>query len=258
MGFAKWLRRISNFWIADQSIMHLRRIREYELKLVLPLFSEGGKLLEIGGGAGWQAAALDGKGYEVVSIDLASGCYRHETIWPIIEYDGTNIPFEDQTFDVVFSSNTLEHILDSEAFQRELSRVLRDNGVAIHVLPSATWRFWTIITTTVRYWVLPCRHGEHAANPFQEVLVFRVKWWCHLFVKCGWEVVTVKPVRIFYTGASLLDRRLSPVARRWLSYLLGGACNVFVLRKANSSGTPESGGGKSRDHEIRNNIRHHA
>lgn len=63
-------------------------------------------------------------------------------MWPVIEYDGVNIPFADHSFDVVFSSNVLEHIRQIEPFQRELHRILTPEGRAVHIVPNFGWRFW--------------------------------------------------------------------------------------------------------------------
>jgi SAM-dependent methyltransferase len=71
-------------------------------------------------------------------------------IWPIT--DGINLPFADNSFDVIYSSNTMEHVLDECGLHNEFKRVLRPAGVAVHVVPSSTWRLWTMAT---HYLILP-------------------------------------------------------------------------------------------------------
>jgi len=44
-----------------------------------------------------------------------------------------------------YSSHMLYHAVDLDAIAGEISRVLRPGGVAVHVLPSASWRFWTTV-----------------------------------------------------------------------------------------------------------------
>lgn len=129
------------------SMKHLQKIREYELGRVLfdiqSRIQKGSKILEVGAGTGWQAKKLAEHGFSVEAIDIEKSDYLEHRIWPVLNYDGKNIPFPDNYFDVVFSSNVLEHIPPQEDFQTEIKRVLKADGIAIHVLPSGSWRFWT-------------------------------------------------------------------------------------------------------------------
>ena len=50
-------------------------------------------------------------------------------------YDGVKLPFNDNEFDVVLSSEVMEHVPDPEKFLSEIYRVLRDGGVAIITVP---------------------------------------------------------------------------------------------------------------------------
>lgn len=128
---------------SPQDLIHLRLA---ELDRVLPYFEGRRRVLEIGAGAGWQARHLHEKGFEVEAIEYAHPGFQtlaKERVWPIREYDGHRIPFEDNSFDVVFSSNVLEHIPHVRAFQHEIRRVLKPDGIAIHLMPTASWRFWS-------------------------------------------------------------------------------------------------------------------
>jgi SAM-dependent methyltransferase len=107
---------------------------------------EGSKILEIGAGTGYQAKQLSRKGYHVQAIDVGNSNYLDSRIWPITNYDGKHIPFPDNTFDVLFSSSVLEHIQHLDQFHTEMKRVLKPDGIAIHVVPVATWRFWSNLT----------------------------------------------------------------------------------------------------------------
>jgi SAM-dependent methyltransferase len=119
----------------------------YELESVLhQIGSEkltGNSVLEIGGGSGWQAKKLAEKGYSIEVIDIPDSIYSAQRVWPILDYDGRHIPFPDGRFDIVFSSSVLEHIPHVHEFQSEIQRVLKTGGIAIHIVPSGSWRFWT-------------------------------------------------------------------------------------------------------------------
>jgi SAM-dependent methyltransferase len=49
---------------------------------------------------------------------------------------GSSIPKPDNTFDFIFSTSTLEHTMDYDSAFREMHRVLKPGGVALHVFPS--------------------------------------------------------------------------------------------------------------------------
>ena len=226
------LRSLRRLLIAEQTLAHLQAIRSHELEVVAALLPQGGKLLEIGAGTGWQAHALAQQGYEVSAVDLSGSKYAGDRVFPVQDYDGHTLPYGDGEFDIVYSSNLLEHIPHLEDFQREIHRVLRPDGCVIHVLPSSSWRFWTNLTHPIKYRRLPHAHGEHAANAFDEIGRFYRREWRRLFRATGWTVTAEHANRLFYTGSSILDARLGINMRRRLSRLLGSSCNIFVLRKS--------------------------
>ena len=242
-------------------------LRNAEVEIVLAELlarnAKGASIVEIGGGTGWQAKRLAEAGFKVRSFEIANSDYREGRVFPVEEYDGHKIPAPDGSFDVVFSSNVLEHIGALEQFQDELARVLKPNGIAIHVVPSATWRVYTFIAhypwlvrmaadltrgkrdtaeariaaravsrrspieLLSRVLVAP-RHGEHG-SAIGEIWLFSRFAWKSLFRRTGWHLLAHKPNGLFYTGAVMFGRSIDPPARRHLSRILGSSCHVFVL-----------------------------
>lgn len=251
-----------------KSLAFRQAIRQYELEQVISLMPAGGSLLEIGAGAGWQAKLLAEQGFQVKAIDIGSSRYKSQQVWPVLEYNGKSIPFPDRIFDVVFSSNTLEHIPHVATFMDEIRRVLKPDGVAIHLMPSATWRFWTMCThypffpyhlkKAIRLFAsrtvsrkvgktkllldavyevfIPSRHGERG-NVLTELYLFSHFAWLSVFHRPGWRVKARFPNRLFYTGHGLFGSLLGLRLRRLLSYLLGSACNIFVLESLSTNDT---------------------
>jgi ubiquinone/menaquinone biosynthesis C-methylase UbiE len=247
------------------TLRHLQDLRHYELKQTLSLMPHRSRVLEVGAGAGWQAKTLAHEGFSVVAVDVPGTLYLNEREWPVLNYDGSNLPFPDGQFDVVFSSHVLEHVSDLENFQTEVKRVLKTSGTAIHVLPTATWRFWTSIAyyfflaTKVLELVLagsgarksakmmsarvsnlrrngtralfPSRHGE-TGNVISELYLFSRFRWLALFYRTGWIVERYRPSGVFYTGYALLGSKLSIGLRRQASYLFGSSSHVFCLKKS--------------------------
>jgi 2-polyprenyl-3-methyl-5-hydroxy-6-metoxy-1,4-benzoquinol methylase len=121
------------------------KIRIFELDFLTKEIEPGSSILEIGSGAGWQAKELEKRGFKVSAIDVAQTTFRNIQVFNVIDYGGKIIPFDDEVFDVVFSSNVLEHIPHVIGFQTEIARVLKKNGKVVHFVPNFYWRFWTTI-----------------------------------------------------------------------------------------------------------------
>lgn len=242
-------------------ISFLDALRFSEVRRVIdwyrPLFA-GKRVLEIGSGTGAQFDALGELASEIIGVDLANGTYAAHADPRIIAYDGHTLPFPDQSFDLVFSSNVLEHIAHRDAFQKEIARVLAVDGHCIHILPTHHWKFWTTLVTvgltpvTVairaalscrdRKWLLPRnpaeildlvigeRHGEFGTR-LSEYNVFKPAAWAHVFRENGWFIVDMRPIELFYEGNMTLGKRLSIQQRTRLSRALGSACEIFVLSR---------------------------
>jgi SAM-dependent methyltransferase len=213
-------------------------------------------VLEIGAGTGEQANALAALGHDVQAIDLPASDYRAHQTFPVQTYDGHTIPFDDASFDVVFSSNVLEHVRDLQRMNSEVLRVLRPGGFAIHVLPTPAWRLWTTLTAFpagfkraylaarepgtgmsrrlrrvlfgIASTIVQRRHGERG-NLLSEPYYFRPAWWRDQFVRDGMAVTSSAPLHLFYTGNMLLGSRLSLRRRESLSRYLGSATWVYTL-----------------------------
>ncbi|MBL0340959.1 MAG: class I SAM-dependent methyltransferase [Bacteroidetes bacterium] len=52
-----------------------------------------------------------------------------------IIYDGINIPFPDNEFDIIFCTEVMEHVPNPEHFLSEINRVLQSGGVLIMTTP---------------------------------------------------------------------------------------------------------------------------
>ena len=93
------------------------------------------RVLDFGCGDGEMVDALSALGYEAYGCDfgerLGTGAMLRA-----IEPVPYRLPFEDDSFDFVVSTAVLEHAQNIEACHREISRVLRSGGLAMHLFPS--------------------------------------------------------------------------------------------------------------------------
>jgi len=113
----------------------------------------GGRILEIGSGLGYvmQAAAERFAPASVTGLDVASNMIdkakqrlardgAQDSRFDFKLYDGVSIPFEDNSFDFVYSVATIQHIPKSYAYNLffEINRILKPTGfAALHLLSYA-------------------------------------------------------------------------------------------------------------------------
>jgi SAM-dependent methyltransferase len=115
---------------------HFLRLRDLQQIMdEIPLTSVN-RVLELGAGDGVQTEALRKMFREVVPIDIApSG----DVEWLVIA-DAASLPFVDGYFDLIFSSNVLEHVELLDDSLAEMKRVLAPEGIMIHSMPTGTWK----------------------------------------------------------------------------------------------------------------------
>jgi SAM-dependent methyltransferase len=242
-------------------------MRAAELDQAISKFPPSGKLLELGAGDGWQANVLQQRGFDVTAIDVEAARHGAVQHFPVSLYDGRTLPFPDGSFDAIYSSNVLEHVIDFAQIQAELARVLRPAGVAVHCVPSAVWRTWTTLGHPIyaarlawrlknssvnhtspnvlspsakklpvnvrplgllRMGLISPRHGEHG-NLISEHWLFRHRSWVKRFEETGWSVDSVTPAHLFYTGNELLGLRMATYFRRGLASMLGSSTVIYSL-----------------------------
>lgn len=270
----------------DGSNAHLRAldaIRACELEQALTHFppamqgAEASRVLEVGAGAGYQARIMSDAGYRVLAIDMASSYYRAVRVHEVVEYDGRSIPAGDCTFDVVFSSNVLEHVAEIDGLLEEMRRVLKHGGRAVHVLPTTSCRLWSIPAhylwlsrrlaavlrhrfgnpvlssaerppkrpTSAREWLstfVPMRHGERG-NTLTEAYYFSSFWWARKFREHGFVIRRIESNQIFYTMANSMTDSIKFSLRRKLSRLFGSSCKIYVLDAPTRPGTSDDSHG---------------
>ena len=67
-------------------------------------------------------------GKRYVGVDIAVSGHDHETSQVDVFYDGHTLDIPDESFDVVISTEVLEHLFNYDEVLSEIRRVLRPNG----------------------------------------------------------------------------------------------------------------------------------
>lgn len=105
----------------------------------------GALTLDAGCGTGEFSAAARARGATVVSVDIGPRLLqrtRSKGIEQVTAADVAALPFRTGTFDIVLSSECIEHTPSPRASVAELARVLRPEGRLAITCPNRTW-YWS-------------------------------------------------------------------------------------------------------------------
>ena len=95
-----------------------------------------GKILDFGCGAK-PYKSLFINAVEYIGLDIENEGHSHEKEEIDVYYDGKIIPFENEHFDSIFSSEVFEHVFDIDPILDEINRVLKPGGKILISLPFA-------------------------------------------------------------------------------------------------------------------------
>ncbi len=116
---------------------HARQVSSrYYIQLLMQRAPPAQRIMDLGCGTGGSVDLFRQFDPQVdwVGVDIADSQevrQRRRTDATFITYDGTTLPFPDASFDVVYSSQVLEHVHDPVGQLREVARVLRPGGALI-------------------------------------------------------------------------------------------------------------------------------
>lgn len=121
-----------------------RRLQVVFEQLLAEVDLHGTLLLDAGCGTGFFSARAARSGAQVVSLDVGKDLLREtrrKGIASIVAGDAARMPIRDASFDVVVSSECIEHTRSPRDTLRELVRVLRPGGWLVVTCPNALWRW---------------------------------------------------------------------------------------------------------------------
>jgi ubiquinone/menaquinone biosynthesis C-methylase UbiE len=133
--------------------------------------AQGLKVLDAGAGTGRLSLKLYKAGARVTALDISAEMLaklkRKNRDIELVEGDMEDMPFEDRSFDMVFSSLALVHLKEADKFLDECYRVLKDGGKL--VLVNIHYRKPLILEDEKGQYIILCynhfpRHVREAAE----------------------------------------------------------------------------------------------
>lgn len=195
------------------------------VRLLLKLTDEKSKCIELGCGTGTYAIELLANNrnciasdYSEESLKLAKmkGKRLYNLEIPTQLIDAYNIPYPDNTFELIFSDGVIEH-LDVPRVAKEMKRVLKPNGWMVAVVPSGS-----LLYRLVYYTLSPIQH-----RPFEVWL--SQKQWHDIFTNTGYKNISISLSYNILAGIAMRIRILSKI----IQYLpqFGRTCFLIKAQK---------------------------
>lgn len=189
--------------------------------IICSQFSEvnGVKTLEVGCGKGNELVQLAQKGASCFGLDFSESAMawmqtrlaKEGMRMPLVRGDARNLPFNIESFDLVFSQGVLEHFASPGEVLQEQRRVMRNGAIIVVEVPNK-WNLYTIykkILMAMKRWP-PGWETQYSPRELKELLRqngFEV-------LDCaGWDFFTLKVMRKLRKKIGLKDKRESPFIR---------------------------------------------
>lgn len=114
---------------------------------------DGIRLLDAGSGTGWFSKYAVSKGANVTSLDVgtnilrkvAEKCYSYRVVGSVCDLN-----LKDRSFNVVLSSEVIEHTPSPHKAVKELCRVLKPGGILVLTVPNRVWHFSAVIANAMK------------------------------------------------------------------------------------------------------------
>jgi 2-polyprenyl-3-methyl-5-hydroxy-6-metoxy-1,4-benzoquinol methylase len=141
MGKAALEARISDARYGTET--EIQRSSKEMLRAMVPAESPL-RILDVGCGTGLNAALMRAAGHSVIGVDLspvAIGRFREKGLEGFVcDLEAASLPPEVAPFDLVYASEVIEHCADTDAFLKEIHRVLKPGGQLVLSTPNSA--FW--------------------------------------------------------------------------------------------------------------------
>lgn len=137
----------------------------------------GSRILDIGCGNGLSSYMLSELGHQVIGSDI-SLFFLAETAQfqnDRLKYqvcDALDLPFADESFDVVCSNELIEHVTDVPRALLEMKRILKSEGILVIMGPNLCSPFWAALD------LMSMAIGRNGRYLWAETKLQALKWGC--------------------------------------------------------------------------------
>lgn len=103
----------------------------------------GRTFLDVGCGTGWFAQRAVSEGARVTALDIGAKLLaktREKCDASLVAADACRLPFPDDAFDIVVSSECIEHTQEPLRAVAEMCRILKSGGTLVITVPNKFWR----------------------------------------------------------------------------------------------------------------------
>ena len=254
----------------NENIFWWQKIRNDELSTALEAFTDQKnlKILEIGGRDGYQAKIISKKDYDVTSIDINP---IDPQFFPVQKGTISQLKFQENSFDIIYSSNMLQEIQNIEETFKEMKKILKKDGIIIHIVPSC---WWSLITNFWHYCFIPKyliksnrfqqifkanskklqineNHNNIKSSKknlkqlffhplgvntsfIHEIFYFSRFYWKKLFKKNGFNIINEKNCPYFYSAYSIFDFKFLNF-RKLLAKIGITSCFCFIMKNKSNT-----------------------
>lgn len=156
--------------------------------------------LELGAGGGEQSLLLSQWCDHLICTEKYPTPDFFERDAPHTEYremDAQDLSgLADHSIDLIYSGNVMEHIPDVDRCLQECSRILRDGGLMVHIMPNRWWKFFYYGVSILRF-QRPVIHGISKTH-WREFVVFGVDSWKKTFTRNDLGVTDVVGLPFYF------------------------------------------------------------
>lgn len=103
------------------------------LKCLQP--SKGERILDLGCGRGFYVKEMENYTEGVIGVDISKNSLEEAVTQKVKYGDATDLNFEANSLDKIYSLHTIEHIPNLKQLFSEVARVLKPGGIAIVIYP---------------------------------------------------------------------------------------------------------------------------
>lgn len=239
-----WNNQTCGTWITEKekfSIDYFEEIEQDRYSIQPEIFSfaeftrwHGKKVLEVGVGAGTDFLQWARAGAKITGVDLTEQACEHVrrrlelygfTADDILVADSENLPFDDNSFDLVWSWGVIHHTPNTEKAMREIVRILKPGGRAkimiYHRHSILAYLFW------VKHALLKFKPWLSVSDVLWNKMesigtkAYTVSEVEKMLSTMPVDVIAVKPVLTYYDKLERFNKAMQFVAKK-LAILLGG------------------------------------